>query len=374
MRAGGLMLAAVMWLATAIPALAGLYNPAEPDKALFSSEFPKFYSGLVLLRSIADEKPAFDNPMRLRHILQANSAPRVIPATWPAEHKLGLSACLIRRAKYLEAIEILRAMTRQDPGDFLALANLATAYQLLGQLTQASDCHQQALKAWPENWDDVRPAQRKILQTMGWEKIDYYDYRRAETYHSKLLASRRREPAKPPQTLDDLFDGVRFVADSGNYEAGKLADSERKKLPKDAVEIVQQLLYWFPNDPRLYWMLGELYNARGDPKRGDVLVARKIFDELAGFKGPYHVPELVAHLNTLKAYTPPESKEDGADSRPTTDSQPGELGFDWRHLLVSFVAGVIVAVFGWWQIQEMRRRRQRAMSDNPADSKTRPRA
>jgi hypothetical protein len=63
--------------------------------------------------------------------------------------------------------------------------------------------------------------------------------------------------------LDDLF-GVRYAGEDGHYQAGKLAPSERKKLPSDAVAIVQQLALWFPTDGRLLWQLAELANAQGD--------------------------------------------------------------------------------------------------------------
>src|SRR5262249_54147431 len=46
--------------------------------------------------------------------------------------------------------------------------------------------------------------------------------------------------------------------------AGKLADAERKKLPDDALAIVQQLALWMPADGRLLWQFGELCNAYGD--------------------------------------------------------------------------------------------------------------
>jgi hypothetical protein len=66
------------------------------------------------------------------------------------------------------------------------------------------------------------------------------------------------------------------VGDSGRYEAGKIAASERAKLPPDAVAIVQQLLIWLPDDTLLYWQYGELLNANGD-----VTSAAQVFDDCA---------------------------------------------------------------------------------------------
>ena len=67
---------------------------------------------------------------------------------------------------------------------------------------------------------------------------------------------------------------LRFVGPDGVYVAGDIDDKERKKLPPDAIAIVQQLVLWHPFDARLYWLLGELYNAEGD-----VETAFKILDE-----------------------------------------------------------------------------------------------
>ena len=58
--------------------------------------------------------------------------------------------------------------------------------------------------------------------------------------------------------LDDLF-GVTY---SG--EPGRMEEVERKKLPDNAVAVVEQLALWLPADGRLLWQLGELANAHGD--------------------------------------------------------------------------------------------------------------
>src|SRR5207245_5483150 len=52
----------------------------------------------------------------------------------------------------------------------------------------------------------------------------------------------------------------------GKYHPGRLAAAESKKLPADAVAIVQQLALWLPADGRLLWQLAELANAHGDVK------------------------------------------------------------------------------------------------------------
>jgi hypothetical protein len=85
---------------------------------------------------------------------------------------------------------------------------------------------------------------------------------KAEETHLKLVRLRARE-APGSTALDDLF-GVRYVGPSGKFEAGVLAAEQRKKLPSEAVAIVQHLALWLPADARLLWQIAEVANAFGD--------------------------------------------------------------------------------------------------------------
>ena len=83
------------------------------------------------------------------------------------------------------------------------------------------------------------------------------------------LAEFREEQARksklpPEDELPDRIFDVNFVNDAGVYEPGALTASEKAKLPPDALAVVQQLVLWFPNDVRLYWLLAELYSMRGE--------------------------------------------------------------------------------------------------------------
>jgi hypothetical protein len=73
---------------------------------------------------------------------------------------------------------------------------------------------------------------------------------------------RQRQPAGS-QELDDLF-GVRYLGDDAKYQAGRISDAERKKLPTDAAALLQQLGLWLPADGRLLWQMAEVANAHGD--------------------------------------------------------------------------------------------------------------
>jgi hypothetical protein len=98
--------------------------------------------------------------------------------------------------------------------------------------------------------------------------------------------------AVPPKRPDNP---VRFVGEDGRYAVGGIAAAERKKLPPDALAIVQQLVLWHPQDARLFWLLGELYNADGD-----VETAAGILD-ICTYAMGYSNPTVIEHRRALKA-------------------------------------------------------------------------
>jgi hypothetical protein len=143
--------------------------------------------------------------------------------------------------------------------------------------------------------------------------------------------------------VDALFP-VQFVGPSGGYEAGTMAEAERAKLPDDAIALVQQLLMWFPEDARLLWLLGELYNATGD-----IRTAEQVFDECVGSRR-FESPVLREHRRAVKAAV-------AAIPVPVRESVLPDAGTLW---LVGGIGGAIVAFFVWLQVRELIRRRATA--------------
>src|SRR5262249_13385808 len=118
-------------------------------------------------------------------------------------------------------------------------------------------------------------------------------YQKGEAYHLKLVRLRQHEP-RGSQDPDDLF-GVRFIGEDGEYRPGRLASTERKKMPSDAIAITQQLALWLPADGRLLWQLAELANAHGD-----VRTAAAIMDGCVSEFG-MHSAELRRHRQATRA-------------------------------------------------------------------------
>jgi len=149
-----------------------------------------------------------------------------------------LGAIYARLGESAKAVSLLRSAQRSHANHFQILANLGTACQLQGDLSQAALYLQQAVRLAPGK------------------------YQQAEEYHLKLVRLRLKQR---DDGLDDLF-GVRFLGDKGGYEPGKVAKGEWDKLPVRAAAIVQQLALWLPQDGRLLWQAAEMANATGDVK------------------------------------------------------------------------------------------------------------
>jgi hypothetical protein len=380
-----------------VPALrAGLYNTAEPPTPL-SRNFAKFRETLIPLRGIGPTEAQTD--VNRRYSLVALLAARGVPPDLTVEQRLDLNAYLVRMIKPRDAVNVLVPAQAKDRDNVLVLANLATAELLDNNPARALGYQDEAVRLLKaKEWSGLSEQRRKWLETLGWHERDYRWYREVEIYQLRLIRLRARESVRPkdglPDDVDAIFVGegqtpapVRFVGESGRFEAGKLAAAEGAKLPKDAIEIVEQLVMWMPHDMRLYWLLGELFNAAGD-----VGAAKSIFEEVVakwnpqaakdklgagagfardprqtattGFQRDPTLPKLFKeHLDVLRAQPLPEPTvvEPMTAPAPAPAKPPQETAappVEWRSLGIGFGTGLLVAFFAYWQIRELRRRRQ----------------
>ncbi|HEV3387209.1 MAG TPA: tetratricopeptide repeat protein [Gemmata sp.] len=225
------------------PASAGLYYSGE-HYAELPSRFRGFLVDYRSLRAAAIERPRDVPVSPLRgDFLSASERLEKLAKTRPltADENADLGALCIRLGKPDKAIGILLQAARKSPEHFHLAANLGTAFQVSGDLERAAEYLEEAVRLAPEK---LRPFERS---------------------HLKLVRLRIKEgrQANLPIAVDDLF-GVKYVGESGNAEAARMADAERKKLPDDAIATIEQLLLWLPADGRLLWQLGELANVHGD--------------------------------------------------------------------------------------------------------------
>jgi hypothetical protein len=223
-----------------IPAHAGLHYSGEPFADL-PSQWRGFLADLRALRGIAIKPTPMlaASPMRLEYEEAAKKLQEAARERGlSVDEQADLGAVLIRLGDIPAAIKVLHGAQRAHPKHYAVNANLGTAWQLSGDLEQAARCLEMAV--------ELAPGKRQS----------------AEQMHLSLVRLRLRQ-ARDSLELDDLF-GIRFVGESGQFEPGKLAAAERRKLTSEAVALTQQLVLWLPHDTRLLWQLGELANAHGD--------------------------------------------------------------------------------------------------------------
>lgn len=394
---------------------AGVYSTDEP-LPFPGASFAVFQRSLDLYLSVAPVPGFPDSPQRQYYLSRVKEL-EAKGDRLTTDDRVNLSAYYIRLGEvaataesashfFGEAIKVLEPVNDRQQPHFMVLANLGTAHHLTGQLDRAAAYIEQALAVWPTIWPGMNRAQ------LAW-------YRRAEKVYLTLLKSRLEEsrlPGRAPETVDPLFPRVRFVGPGGRYTAGEINLNQPGELPDDAQLIVGQLLLWMPNDSRLYWLLGEVLNAKGEifaasdifnalVQRGysfrEIQEHRQVVnaaresaravlveltplarEQLSGVfwpRGAMMVPGVGAVANEVGWITrvqamsqvprPPEIEDSNPpDSNGATPAPVSPWMPDVKHIVVSFLAGVVVTLLGALQFRELRRKaavsREDASSSN----------
>jgi tetratricopeptide (TPR) repeat protein len=427
-------------LALAVPAVevarAGIYSTIEPRWALGGNDYRKFQERtLTPLKQLATNDPNVTLDFWQKNyylaavaIMASKDPPsRGQPDPLTPEERLDFGACLLRvrepgKDMPQKAIAHLNAAVERDKDNFLVMSTLATAYQMTGDYLRANDWLGEAWRYWGKDFDQLSAKHKALLaKAFNWTKADlegprartdFNWYAKCEKYQRQLVRLRLREKqsgainfatAAPMQRLDLLFDPIpppadykplQFTTEDGKFEAGKIAAAQKAKLPPDAIEIVEQLLVWTPDDLRLFWLLGELFNANGFV----VPDAQLVFDELfkkymqqtpelqsltttndpkllkeVALKFVQKYPELGSHYQAVTSYVPPRAgvenlvapdKKDKSDAVPAQTPKPdatpatAPLNIDWQTLGVGLAAGLFIGFLLAWRIRDALRRRQ----------------
>ncbi len=363
----------LLCLLLATPIEAGIYNFAEPDEWNLPSEYKDaagaggFNNAYKEILSIygaieidtAQGKEKIERPRMHRYRMYSLLSNTKKSLT--LDQHLAMTAAMIRlnvpevQPSALEAMSLLRGLTRSPyAANFAMHAHLAAAQASVGEFSSAQESQQQVLDLWPKNIAEFKaeqPALYKLWMDNGLEDRLAF-YRQVEELQLILYRVRMREAVARGKeksneglTPYDLFGkpAVKYVGESGNFEVGTIAAQEKAKLPADALRIVQQLVIWNPHDDRLYWQLGELYNAQGG--KANIEAARAIFYDLVKIKR-VRSPEIFKRWEILSEHVfPPERK----DSKPP---------FEVKTLLIGLGVGALAGVFLYWQIQALRRRKR----------------
>ncbi len=277
------------------------------------------------------------------------------------EEALDLSVALIRLREYDEAIALLTPLVLRERNNFMLLGNLASAYQASGQFNRAAEFLQQGQDSWPRQWPGVSQEQLEWYHELEKYQLKLVKKRYRESLKRPASQGKERRPSSMADSVDELFEDaqgpLQFKADDGTYQPGTLADAERKKLPPHALAVLQQFVLWFPDDTRLYWQLGELYNADKD-----VAAAATILHECIWTRR-YDVPLLQEHRKIVEAGVPKQSgpvlEDMNLKSEPRPPANPGDWLPERRQIyLVGGVAGTIALALIYLQVREFRQRRR----------------
>ncbi|MBO0700730.1 MAG: hypothetical protein J2P46_20200, partial [Zavarzinella sp.] len=306
------VVAAVIVLGFTAAVRAGIYSPNEPfvfeidadgfaTPIQFSGGFDSILAGYREVAMLPPNPGAPPNRRRQEALDRVKEREaKGVSALSPPE-LAGLTADLIRLNRNDEALNILQPLARDRiRGGFLAYAHLARAHAGRGEWREAFDQQEMAIRytEFPTAFPGLNKTQLAWLKRV---ERDYYLpflAHRAEEARRGRASRLHEDPdpifpsAVPPKRPDNP---VQFVGEDGKYAVGTIAAAERKKLPPDALAIMQQLVLWHPQDARLYWQLGELYNATGD-----VETAAGILDVCTYAMG-YSNPTVIEHRRVLKA-------------------------------------------------------------------------
>ncbi len=189
-----------------------------------------------------------------------------------------------------------------------------------------------------------------------------------QTTLMKFIMLRRDESrGKRPTPEDELPDAIytaNFNNAAGVYEPGVLTPAEQAKIPPDAIATVQQLVLWFPHETRLYWLLAELYAAKGE-----YAAARKIMDECVSSLGYSNRKVLMQHREAVtraaneKGSAPDDPLLAGDDTKPTAPVEPPPpitLGAVWIYF------GIVAVIAIYALIRKLTKRPQLPKTRNAA--------
>ena len=228
-------------------------------------------------------------------VMRSNYAGKIrqaLETRWPKASELkgtdlaGLTAAMIRLEAYEAAFRLLQPELRaRQPNPFL-IANLVHFHVARGEI-EAALTRMEAFE--PED---------KLPELPGTSPIQLKWQFGLETgiYRTWLKAQIAEAKAKLPAS--QLEPDALYVDGSGKTIGFWAGETERAKLPADAIAQVQQLLLWSPWDAKLLWTLAELYVAQGK-----VVEAHSTYELLINgrkFTGPSLLKENRA--KTLESY------------------------------------------------------------------------
>ncbi len=297
---------------------AGIYGPEENCYFEFEKDGLPKGLGPVNFRNVLTDILSYDflpgpseRPSRQKLIDRIQNLEKI--KTRPLS---GLEIASLTAAEiHLGGIWLDRAMNRLQPlvsdrtqASFVVLSHLSRIHQERMEWDEAFRKQFSAVYDYPfpSNFPQLSELQRKWYQRI--EKEVYLPWIRSRLQDSNLSKQKLIDHIDPIFPLKNFTGSdksvLEFVGENGEYAVGTIASKQKEKLPEDAIAIVQQMVLWNPHDARLYWQLGELYNANGD-----IEAALQVLDDCVAAPRNYSSPSLMKHRAQIRSVIENQQKE-----------------------------------------------------------------
>jgi hypothetical protein len=274
-RVAFVLLAGSLVALVAGPGRASLYSPDElrftvpvgPDGKAQALDFAEFKRQLASVTNFADDRRKADGKFNSDREMLLQKIEQRKGKKLSADETTALATDLLRAGRpesVDEALNRIKPLVLDRRPTYFALSMLAHVHAARGEWREAFDNQDFAVESgMPEEVKGWSRPQRDWMARIDRDFVlPYYLIRMKEANAPRANpADEDVYPLFPVAERGKPHQPVRFVNEAGAYEPGVLAANERAKLPPDAIPVVQQLMFWFPADTRLYWLLAELYAA-----------------------------------------------------------------------------------------------------------------
>jgi tetratricopeptide (TPR) repeat protein len=360
------MLAGAIAGLAAGPGRASLYTPEETrfnvpvgaDGRGQPIEFKEFKRRLATLKNAGDYRTKADGKVNSDRIAFLARIDRLKGKKLTPLETLAYASDLLRvgrpdDGRLNEALNRVQPLVRARNRDYLACTTMAHIHAARGEWREAVEYQDDATQnlEMPPEVKGLTKEQRDWIAKLDRDYVlPYYKIRLKESTafpkHDPMAED--VYPLFPVAEPGKKHIPIRFVNDAGQYQPGVLSATERAKLPPDAPAIVQQLMFWYPGDTRLYWLLAELYAAEGD-----FASARRILDEAVDSSGQFGNRKILAsHRTAIHAADDAKPRMASAEDAPLTSTvkteesrpEPSEK-ISMRTIWIYFGAIALIAVF-----------------------------
>lgn len=246
-----------------------------------------------------------------------------------ADDPVNRSGVLLRLGDVTEAEGVLRQVA-PDRRDARSSGNLAIAFFLAGDANTAWEYQREVLTQMPPA---DTPARRAEVLLRDFFRLRYKE---------------ERTEGRVFDRVDKLF--PKLLPSDQPFAVGPLADLDPVALD-EALALTQQLVFWLPGDTRLFWLLGELYNLKGD-----LAAAQTILDE-CDYSRRYAAPALRDHLRAIRDARAALAAQEEAASRYAWLPQG-----PFAATVAALAGSLVVLLVGWqlwmwkqWLVRKLRR-------------------